>query len=80
MHAYMYMTKVISLSDEAYGNLKKLKNGKSFSEVILELTKEDRKASLLKLAGVWRDRPDIDKVFAKIRKERTNFRSRDVKF
>ena len=58
------MTKVISLSDEAYGSLKKLKGTEeSFSDIVIELTKEKRKQNLLKLAGAWKDKPHMDKIF-----------------
>lgn len=81
MHVCMhYMTKVISLSDEAYGSLKKLKKeDESFSEVVMELANERKKRSLLKLAGVWKDDPDIEKAFKQVLADRKNFRMRDVK-
>ena len=81
MHAYMHcMTKVISLSDEAYGSLKKMKGeDDSFSDVVMELTKERRKKNLMKFAGVWKDKPEMDKIFEEIFAQRKNFRSRDVK-
>lgn len=34
------MVKVISLSNEAYSRLKNIKNDKSFSEIIIEITNE----------------------------------------
>jgi len=74
------MTKVISLSDEAYGSLKKMKGeDDSFSDVVMELTKERRKKNLMKFAGVWKDKPEMDKIFEEIFAQRKNFRSRDVK-
>ncbi|MBI2172987.1 MAG: antitoxin VapB family protein [Candidatus Aenigmarchaeota archaeon] len=75
------MTKVISLSDEAYGSLKRFKReGESFSEVVMELANERRKRSLLELAGVWKDDPEIEKIFKQVLADRKNFRTRDVKF
>ena len=45
------MTKVISLSDEAYARLKELKKGgESFSDVVIELS---GKKSLADFAGRW---------------------------
>ena len=63
MHAYAYagemMVKVISLSEEAYVELKKLKNGDSFSEAILKIIKEKKKGTdyeaFAKLAGALKD-------------------------
>ncbi|MEK6890779.1 MAG: antitoxin VapB family protein [Nanoarchaeota archaeon] len=46
------MTKVISISDEAYDKLKKLKDEKSFSEIIVELTLEKTNDNLMKFAGI----------------------------
>ncbi len=65
MHTYIhaYMTKVISISDEAYNKLKKLKNGMSFTEVIIELSKCKEK-DILEFAGSW-----TDKEALKIKKE-----------
>ena len=81
MHAYMHcMTKVISVADDAYGRLKKMKGeDDSFSDVVMELTKERRKKNLMKFAGVWKDKPEMDKIFEEIFAQRKNFRSRDVK-
>ena len=44
----MYMTKIISISDEAYDRLKKMKNERSFSEIIIELTFEKSSDNLMK--------------------------------
>ncbi len=52
---YVCMTKVISISDEAYNALRKIDANKSFTEVIIELTFEKRKKSLLEFAGIWDD-------------------------
>jgi predicted CopG family antitoxin len=45
------MGKVITLSDEAYEALKKIKSNKSFSEIVIEITKEKNKDELMSLAG-----------------------------
>lgn len=47
------MTKVISISDEAYNELSKMKNGMSFSEVIITITKEKKRSNIMKFAGKW---------------------------
>ncbi len=49
---YISMTKVISISDDAYEELSKIKNGYSFSEIIIELTKEKKKKSIMDFAGI----------------------------
>jgi len=65
----MFMaTKTITVREEAYNRLKKFKNGKSFSEVIMDLT-ENRKIDLSDSAGLWRDIDDQE-----IEKKRTEFR------
>lgn len=52
------MVKVISLSDEAYGVLARMKENKSFSELVLDLVREaqrtDDQASILDFAGKWK--------------------------
>ena len=45
------MTRAISISDEAYERLKKLKNEKSFSNIIIELSSEKTNDNLMKFAG-----------------------------
>ncbi len=58
MHTYTYiMTKIVSLTNEVYSTLKRMKKNKSFSEEIKELivragTKGDVK-ELRKFMGVW---------------------------
>lgn len=70
MHAYIYkMTKVISLSDEAYEELSKLKANRSFSEIVVELVKEKKKDLLLELAGSW-SKEDAERIKKRIYEER----------
>jgi len=74
------MTKVISLSNEAYRNLKDSKKpGESFSDVVLRITKPKKKKSLLEFSGTWVG-DDIDEVFAQVKKdsERTSSRKVDL--
>ena len=63
------MTKVISISDEAYSELAKLKAAKSFSKVILELTRIQRKERLMEFAGSWNDK-DAESIKKEISDER----------
>ncbi len=66
---YTCMTKVISISDDAYNALKKLKAEKSFSKIIIEITKEKRKNILMESAGSWS--PEFaDKVKKRVYEER----------
>lgn len=66
---YTYMTKIISISDNAYEELKKIKNGFSFTEIILELTKEKRKKSIMDFAGILTEE-EGNKMLKKIKEER----------
>jgi predicted CopG family antitoxin len=70
------MTKVISLSEKAYGTLKKLKRpNESFSDLVLRMAGEKGKRSILEFAGTWKG-SDIDAVFLQIMKERERASSR----
>ena len=74
------MTKVISLSNEAYETLKESKKpGESFSDVVLRITKKKKKKSLLEFSGKWVG-DDIDEVFAQVKKDREQATSRQVNF
>ena len=63
------MTKIISLSDEAYERLRKIKNESSFSEIIIELTFERSKDNLMKFAGTLTNE-EADKIKKEIYNER----------
>lgn len=74
------MTKVISLSDDAYASLKALKyKNESFSEVVRKITKEIKKKKLLSLAGAWKDSPEMDKIFKNILDVRHKSKERGIK-
>jgi predicted CopG family antitoxin len=78
MHIVFAMTKVVSLSNEAYLTLKNLKKpGESFSDVVLRVTGERKRKSLLEFAGTWEGN-DIDEVFDRIKKEREQSMSRNA--
>ncbi len=60
MHTGERMVKVISLSEEAYNELKKIKEEGSFSDVILRIIKERKKRgtdyeAIAKLAGSFKE-------------------------
>lgn len=61
------MTKVISISDEAYDRLKRLKNEKSFSEIIVELS--SKKNDLMNFAGSLNEK-EAEKIKGEIYSER----------
>ena len=63
------MTKIISISDSAYEELKKLKNGMSFSRVILDIVKMMRKDSIMDFAGKLGNKEAL-KLLEEIKKER----------
>lgn len=76
------MVKVISLSNEAYEKLKSMKNGRSFSEVVVDLTenKEDR-MGLMKFAGAFSKNKEKWELIKKtIEKDRKKAKLREVKF
>lgn len=79
MHAYIYtyMTKVISLSDDAYESLKAMKNeGESFSEVVRRIAHK----SIFDFFGAWPDKKELDRISRELKKERESFKTREVKF
>ena len=74
------MTKVISLSEEAYKVLKRRKGkGESFSDVVLKIAGDKETRSILELAGRWVG-GDADKVARQISQEREKVRDREHKF
>jgi predicted CopG family antitoxin len=74
------MTKVISLSDEAYKRLYDLKKGKeSFSDVVLKITEKEVKKPLSDYAGCWKgSKEELDRIAKVLREEREETRFRDV--
>ncbi len=72
------MTKVISLSEKAYGTLKKLKRpNESFSDLVLRISGQGHGKSILEFAGSWKG-SDIDEVFSMVMKDRQRSTSRKV--
>jgi predicted CopG family antitoxin len=74
------MTKIISITDEAYIRLSNLKKGKeSFTDVVLKLTEKEKKRSLLDFAGAWKgEKEEMTRIFDEIKKERENIKTRDI--
>ena len=75
------MTRVISLSDDAYDELKRLKHeGDSFSDVVRRIVKKER-PSLMKFAGKWKGtKEEIDTIFKDITEKRHKSKIREVTF
>jgi len=76
MHAYITMTKVISISDDVYDSLKSLKKPEeSFSIVIRELVNKGKnKKGLLSLAGSWKNNEEMTKIMKRVIEERKKFK------
>ena len=75
----MYMARNVALSEKAYAVLKSVKKGKdSFSDVVLRLYDKENKKSILRYAGIWKDKKEVDRVFKRILRERhkTMYRER----
>ena len=66
---HTYMTKIISISDEAYSELSRLKNGLSFSKTIITLTKMKKKDSIMDFAGSW-DKEEAGRILKELKEER----------
>jgi len=81
MHVYI-MTRVISLSDEAYIELKKRKEeNESFSDVVLRIVKHEKKKNLSKFFGAWSGpKEELDRIEKMIYEDRKKTKMRDVKF
>lgn len=75
------MTKVISLSDAAYEEMKSLKHsGDSFSDVVLRLADKERKRPLLDFFGKWPgDSKEAENIKRELEKERSKFKIREAK-
>lgn len=82
MHICIYMTKIISLSDNAYAEMKSLKeSGESFSDVVLKMVNKVRRRPLLYFFGRWPGSKEEAKAIKKrLEFERSQFRTRAVNF
>ncbi len=76
------MTKVISLSEAAYEEMKSLKHsGDSFSDVVLRLAEKEKKRTLLDFFGKWPgDTKETVEIKKELEKERRLFKTREMKF
>ncbi len=72
------MTKVISISDDVYENLKNFKKSReSFSVIIRKLIKEEKKKGMLSLAGAWKDNKEMVDIMKEILEDRKKFKLRN---
>lgn len=77
------MVKVISLSNEAYEKLKRIKGENSFSEVVINIIdeKKENQKGIMELAGAWADDAEKwEKIKEQIYKDRKKFKLRDYKW
>tara|TARA_Y100000034_G_scaffold121794_1_gene166469 strand:- start:939 stop:1166 length:228 start_codon:yes stop_codon:yes gene_type:complete len=75
------MTKVISISDEVYFELKAIKGEKeSFTQLLNRLSFSSKNKGIMKFAGMWKSNKNAEKVYNKILKEREEINLREVKF
>lgn len=78
-YAYTYMTKIISLSDEAYSKLKAMKGKRSFSKTVVSLMEPRR--DIMEFAGIFKDRADEwGEIEKDIYNERKKFKMKEVVF
>ena len=83
MYVYMQrMTKVVSLSDEAYHGLKGIMApGESFTGVVLRIVEKEKKKPLLDFFGKWPgNKGELDVIKKTLARDRKNFKTREVKF
>ncbi len=79
MHIYI-MTRVISLSDVAYDELKKLKKeGESFSDVVIKITVMEKKP-LTDFFGKWPVKGELDRIEKELEREKKKSKMRNVDF
>ncbi len=79
---HICMTRVISLSDEAYTTLKSMKKeGESFSKVVNRITESTKKRDIMEFAGKWvGSKEETDRIFKEIYESRKKFKLRPVEF
>lgn len=72
------MTKVVTISDESYEELKKWKGDKSFSETILGLTGKTKTKNLLEVVKNMKPAPELADAIESVYKERHKFKLKKV--
>jgi len=66
---HVFMTKVISISDEAYERLVRIKRNLSFSKIIIEITKDNSVNNIMSFAGLLSNE-EADKIKNEIKRIR----------
>ncbi len=76
------MTKVISISDDAYSELQKIKTrDESFTKVIIRLAVQSGGKSISDFCGAWPGtKSELDKIKKELEAGRKSFKSRDFRF
>ena len=74
------MTKVISLSDAAYEEMKAMKESdESFSDLVFRLLDKSRQRKLMEFLGSWPGTfEEAEKIKRSLSKERTNFKTKNI--
>lgn len=85
IHVYIHihdMTKVISISDDVYGDLMKIKGDhESFSQFFRKFAAHEKKKPLLSFFGKWPGKKgELDEIKLKLEKERKVFKTRNASF
>jgi predicted CopG family antitoxin len=76
------MTKVISLSETAYAEMKAMKQGdESFSDVVHRIAEKTRKKPLMAFFGKWPGpKEELDQIQKTLAEHRKQFKLRKVDF
>ncbi|MBS3136971.1 antitoxin VapB family protein [Candidatus Woesearchaeota archaeon] len=74
------MTKVISLSDNAYGRIKSIKaESESFSDVVIRLTEKKIKKPITDFFGKWPGgTEELNRIERILKEDRKKFKTRDI--
>ena len=74
------MSKLVSLSDEAYKLLSRRKKGKeSFSQIVLREIGQKAKPDIMQFAGIFRNSTEWKRIEERLYKERHSAKMRDFK-
>lgn len=76
------MTKIISVSDEAYGQLQEIKKEhESFSKVILRVMEKEKRKPLMAFFGKWPGpTKELDQIKKQLEEDRQHFSMKEIQF
>ena len=75
------MVKVISLSEEAYKEMKAAKReNESFSDVALRILQEKKQKPLVDFFGIWKDDKKLNNIQKILDEDREKFKTREAIF